>query len=133
MKKCAYEGCNISFEPRYRTTEKYCSFQCMVRDSKNKPKKVQKPIRHRSEKRSKQERVYTAKRIEFLSRKENKFCAVFPKQLATEVHHKKGRIGSLLTDEKFFLAVSREGHKFVEENPEIAKKKGWSLSRLSRK
>lgn len=135
MKTCAEPGCENQFRPRFKTTERFCSSQCAYnhrkRQEASKPKKKH-YIKPRTEKRSKQERLYSAKRIEFLSRKENKFCAVYPNQRATQVHHKKGRIGDLLTDERYWLAVSSDGHEYIENNPIEAKEKGWSLSRLSK-
>ena len=49
---------------------------------------------------------------------------------STEVHHKKGRIGSLLIDTNFFLAVCRNCHDYIENNPSEAKDLGLSESRL---
>lgn len=60
-----------------------------------------------------------------------------------DVHHKMGRIGyadewarekdiSLLLDVRFFLAVTRQGHEWIELHPEAAKAKGYSLSRLAK-
>jgi hypothetical protein len=40
-------------------------------------------------------------------------------------------LGKLLLDQKFWLAVSRKGHKAIEANPEWAKKMGFSESRLT--
>lgn len=51
---------------------------------------------------------------------------------ATEIHHMKGRIGSLLTDKRYFLAVCRNCHNYIEMNPLWAKEKGFSLSRLKK-
>jgi len=135
-KTCASEGCENQFKPRYRTTEKFCSPKCAIDAKKAKEngkyKRAKKYyIRPRTKKRSRQERLYLGKRIEFLSRKENQKCAVYPSKKATQVHHMRGRIGNLLTNESFWLAVSAEGHDYIEKNPEIAKEKGWSLSRLS--
>lgn len=48
-----------------------------------------------------------------------------------QVHHKKGRIGSLLTDQKYFLCVCGVCHRFLEDNSQWAKDNGYSLSRLS--
>jgi len=48
----------------------------------------------------------------------------------TDIHHKKGRIGKLYLDITFWIALSREGHCMVEENPEWAKENGYSLDRL---
>jgi len=50
--------------------------------------------------------------------------------LSTDLHHIKGRVGDLLTDENNFLAVCRSCHTFIEENPKFAKEKGFSKSRL---
>lgn len=75
-------------------------------------------------------RVYTVESKLFI---EGKKCAVFPDQPATEVHHKKGRATiELLLDKKHWLAVSREGHIKIELNPEWAKEKGFSASRLAK-
>lgn len=46
-----------------------------------------------------------------------------------EVHHKKGRIGDLLTDQRYFLAVCSSCHRYLEDHPEFAVSNGWSLSR----
>lgn len=42
-----------------------------------------------------------------------------------EVHHKRGRRGSLLTDERFWMPVSKQGHRFIHEHPDEARKHGW--------
>lgn len=104
---------------------------CKLCEQRIVPEKV-KPqgINKVSKKRSNELAEYTHKRKIFL--KDNPRCAVYPKLMATDVHHKKGRVGSLFLDEKFWLPVSRLGHKWVEENPEEAINKGFSLLRLSK-
>lgn len=87
---------------------------------------ARKRIMPRSEKRSKEERAYLTLREVFLK---DKICPITG-QPATEIHHKKGRIGKLLCDVKYWLAVSREGHIWIENNPKEAKEKGYSLDRL---
>lgn len=82
-----------------------------------------------SDKRRKQNQEYLKIRAEILA--SNPICPV-TNQPATEIHHMKGRTGTLLTDRKYMLPVSREGHVWIEMNPEEAKAKGWSLSRLSK-
>lgn len=52
-------------------------------------------------------------------------------KLAAHVHHKKGRIGDLLNDTKYFLAVCQIDHDYIERHPIWAKEKGYSLNRLS--
>lgn len=100
-----------------------------------------KKIKRRSNKRAKQERLYLKLRDKFLQ--ENPQCAVHKLKfhdpwggvhfcVATQVHHKKGRIGDLLTDVRYFLPVCDEGHKEIEDNPKWAKEQGFSLNRLSK-
>lgn len=132
MKKCKAKGCSNEFTPSFSTLQKYCSSQCAYNEKKKESSKSYKPIKQKSDKRSKEEKIYAARRIVFLAKKENQRCPVYPSQKTTEVHHKKGRIGSLYLDERYWLAVSHEGHKFIELNPIIAKEKGWSLSRLAK-
>ena len=126
-KKCAH--CGKLFTPKYLTTEKYCSFDCSKANAVN-TKKPQKPINKLSKKRQVEELRYKVLRIEFLGKKENQICPITKKK-TTDIHHKKGRIGSLLLDTRYWVALSREGHKYVEENPEWAKENGYSLSRLT--
>lgn len=89
-----------------------------------------KTIRRRSKKRAKQEREYGIIRALFLD--QNPICQVKncrgPSQ---EVHHKKGRIGELLTDVRYFLAVCNPHHRYIENHPIEAKAHGYSLSRLA--
>ena len=49
-----------------------------------------------------------------------------------ELHHAKGRVGSLLTDIRYFKSLCREHHIFIEKNPVLAKEMGLSLSRLDK-
>jgi hypothetical protein len=49
-----------------------------------------------------------------------------------QIHHKKGRIGHLLWNTKYFLAVCPNCHRYIEDHPEQARSNGWSLSRLSK-
>ena len=53
------------------------------------------------------------------------------KNLSEDLHHAKGRVGNLLTDVRYFKALCRRCHRWVEDNPEQAKALGLSLSRLS--
>ena len=72
---------------------------------------------------------YRKKRDAFM--RANKVCQ-FPecKELATDLHHAKGRVGALLTDERYFKALCRSHHRWIEENPTDAKSMGLSASRL---
>jgi len=50
----------------------------------------------------------------------------------TDVHHKKGKIGTLLCDVRHFLASCRGCHSMIEENPVWAKEQGYSEDRLGK-
>ncbi|WP_060868532.1 hypothetical protein [Chryseobacterium indologenes] len=109
-------------------------------EKKPKETKARKPIPRVSKKRAVEDAKYTAAKIQYMSKVENKICPVTG-QITTDVHHKKGRVGfadqwarinniSLLLDTRFWLAVSRDGHRQIEENPSWAKEMGYSLNRL---
>jgi len=85
-------------------------------------------MRKLSVKRAKQNREYLDLRKAYFYN--NPLCEVkFCDNLATEIHHKKGRIGKLLTDTSNFLAVCRQCHQKIELNPIWAKEQGYSKSR----
>ena len=55
-------------------------------------------------------KAYLAAKRAFLAGKQ---CAVYPTLRATEIHHIRGRLGPLLNDERYWLAVSRQGHRWI--------------------
>lgn len=94
-----------------------------------KEKKAVKPIPKESEKIKGAKVRYKKARAKYLLA--FPYCEVVTcNSLADQIHHKKGRIGSLLTDSDFFLAVCAECHKKIEENVTWAKENGYSLDRL---
>lgn len=129
MKTCK---CGTEFK-QYNSLNTFCSAACKFKYSKpvNIKLKSMKPISKVSDKRKIENAKYSVLRIEFLGKPENKICPITGK-LTTDVHHSKGRIGSLLLDTRYWIALSREAHKYVEENPEWAKENGYSLDRLSK-
>jgi hypothetical protein len=44
---------------------------------------------------------------------------------ATEVHHRRGRIGTLLIDTRFWMAVSFRVHRLIHDHPTTARAEGW--------
>lgn len=128
---CQNEGCPKTYKKYKSTDPPYCSIKCYHEAKPPKPKKAASTIAKRSKKRETQEKLYSQLRKAYLAKPENKTCPI-TKQPSTEVHHKKGRIGDLLLDTRYWLAVSREGHRKIEENPEWAKEMGYSLSRLEK-
>lgn len=131
QKPCKNTNCDKN---AYSNLNPYCSQKCkdIVKPKipNLKLKSLYKPIPKVSEKRKLDNIIYNSERIKFLMLPENKICPI-TKQPTTDIHHSKGRIGSLFLDKKYWIALSREGHKKVEENPEWAKENGYSLNRLS--
>lgn len=80
---------------------------------------------------------------EWLLRPENVHCIVqmlvFDRiARAIQVHHWRGRIGSLLMDQRFWLPCSAEGHYWIHANPKAAKLcgliaggKAWNVPALA--
>lgn len=122
LKVC--KDCGTEFR-QYTSLDK-CRCKSSVPKSKQTKKYV---IPKVSEKRKVENLKYSVLRIEFLGKKENQVCPI-TKQPTTDIHHKRGRVGSLFLDTKHWVALSREGHKFVEENPLWAKENGFSENRL---
>lgn len=127
-KKCAC--CGKVFKP-FKSTDKYCSYKCAnsskkcVKSSENRSK----PTKMRSNKRAKEEKEYSELRKEYLLCTLN-VCPVALHILGkaikcTEIHHKAGRIGKLLNYTPLWMAVSREGHNWIHDNPEESYKRGW--------
>lgn len=131
-RKC--KVCETVFVPK-QFMQPTCSYNCLLihksREAENSERKKKTPIKKVSDKRKIENLQYAANRIVFLNRPENRTCPITGTP-TTDIHHKKGRTGSLFLDETYWVALSREGHRHVEENPEWAKENGYSLSRLSK-
>lgn len=135
VKKCK---CGNDFN-QYNSLTRYCSFKCSNlygKPTNIKLKSLYKPIKRFSKKRQIQELQYQSDRIIFLSKPENKICPITG-QPTTEIHHVLKRRGfadewarlnniPLLLDQRFWLALSREAHEKVENNPKWAYEKGYS-------
>jgi hypothetical protein len=96
------------------------------------PKEEKKQVRisMKSLKRKVEEKLYLKKKKEYLTahiRCEVKGC----NHVSEDIHHKRGRLGKLLYDERYFLAVCRDHHTEIESHPELAIKNGYSLKRLN--
>lgn len=92
-------------------------------------KKAPKPLRKVSVKRVEENKEYLLVRVAYL--KVFPVCEVYLcQQNSTEIHHKAGRTGEMLTDMNHFMAVCITCHKYIELNPVWAKMHGYSESRL---
>jgi len=54
-------------------------------------------------------------------------CEVCKKRPTVDVHHKKGRYGSLLNMVEFWLPVCRACHDWIHRDPCESKKQGYKL------
>ena len=133
------DGCNL---PRMiwanrdgKRLCKQCSNTGVAKLSITKPTTKQKPIPSRSQKRSKEERLYSAKRI--ISLQMNNMCAMHIPGIcvhkATTVQHLKGRIGNLLLDESEWMPACWPCHSYADTHPEEAIEKGWAKLRITKK
>jgi uncharacterized CHY-type Zn-finger protein len=97
----------------------------------SKPIKQHKPLAPRSTKRTHEEKIYAGKRVIFMH--QHSMCEANISGLcthkSTDVHHKAGRIGSLLVDETQWMAVCRACHMWIETHPIEATEKGWRSSK----
>lgn len=87
-------------------------------------------IRRTSAQRAKQLREYSAMLRELLATQPLcEACHVIRPDArahaATEVHHKRGRIGSLLCDGRHWLLVCRTAHHWIHDNPRAAVEAGF--------
>ena len=134
QKKC--DGCNeITSIWKKEGKQRFCK-SCWSKQfkglSSTKKPTAKKPLSPRSSKQVKLDALYSILREQFLKRKPYceahlPGCAVN----ATDVHHKKGRTGTLLLDDTEFLAVCRTCHGWIETHPKEAKLLDLSKSRES--
>jgi hypothetical protein len=66
----------------------------------------------------------------WLKRRKREMCPVFAAlfgrdKLVQEVHHLRGRLKTLLRDQRGWMAVSREGHEWIHNNIHKARLMGW--------
>ncbi len=80
-------------------------------------------IRPVSKARAKELRQYSKVIEEFLEL--HPWCEASCSKRSTEVHHTRGRVGPLLCDVRFFMAVCRECHDWIGNNMDAARKLGW--------
>lgn len=86
------------------------------------------PIRKISSKRAKEVRIYLKLAAEFLQ--ENPVCHVCAIRHSNEVHHTKGRQGSMLNNRAFWISVCRFCHTRIENNRAWAMSQGYLVDRL---
>jgi hypothetical protein len=84
------------------------------------------PVSRRTPERAAHERLYCGRVREWLRLPENRWCRVYllltgQKVRATQCHHYQGRRGMLLLFEPFWVPVSFEGHRWIDEHRQRAR------------
>lgn len=130
MKKRKCKVCSEEFIKR-SPLDMFCSPTCAI-NYKKKPKKQTVPIKQFSDTRSKRNALYLVAIKTFLMEDDKQHCPVmatlFNKTIrATEIHHTNGRENDRLLDRSYWLAVSREGHQWIHNNPKKARELGWLI------
>ena len=90
-------------------------------------KRLKVRIRPISEARSKQVKLYSKLRQIHLI--EVPVCEVCKSRAASEIHHKRGRIGELLNDRTHFLSTCKVCHRLIHQAPKWAAEKGYIESK----
>lgn len=103
--------------------QKACLGECNKEYLKQNPPKE---INNRSDKRTKEERVYEKEKK--IHKANHPICECGCGKYTTEIHHKAGRIGKLIYDVRYFMAMHWECHKWVHLNPKQSRKKGWLIT-----
>lgn len=116
-KKC--KNCGKEFTP-FRPLDFLCSYKCANGYKKPTKRRFISPV---SKSKAKKDKIYQVKRQMFL---EGKFCPITGKA-ATEVHHTYSGAdrSKYYLDESTWVAVSREGHNYIHNNPIWAKENGY--------
>lgn len=81
------------------------------------------PLRKTSSKRAKEMRQYRAEVKLWLS-DHRMLCAVCRFNPPTQCRHRRGRIGRLLLDKRFWLPVCDKCHKDIHDDPQWARMNG---------
>lgn len=126
-KKGNCAGCGNN---HYLVAKRLCHY-CYEKQRKKTPlPRPKKRIAKFSKKTLDQLRRYRKLRDKFLE--ENPVCQ-YPGCNSREVtlHHTRGRIGSFLTDKRWFKSLCWPHHLHIEQNPDLAKQLGLSFSRTS--
>lgn len=118
-KTCTYKDCN---NPVW--SKGLCKWHL---PRKQKVGVIKKRINPIADKRLEELAIYRIARDEYLL--EHPICEVEGcVEKSTHIHHKKGRIGKLVYDKKYFMAVGDACHpKKIHENPEWSREMGYLI------
>lgn len=133
-KKCRVCGCE--FKP-YKSTDMVCSGKCASIYARDHLTRQKTHIKQVSDKRKIENTKYAKLKKAFMALPENKYCPVAKKVFnqsieTTDIHHTY----SGADRQKYFLnvntwiAVSRKGHRWIHDNPELAYEYGFLVKTI---
>lgn len=121
-KQCLAKGCNYDV-----FSNKYCKFHQWMRPDKMekayKPKK-RKKIKVISDSMRAKYAKYRPLRDKYMV--EHPDCEICGNR-SQDLHHKAGRVGDLMSNIDYFMAVCRKHHNWIHENPKEAREKGYLI------
>jgi hypothetical protein len=80
------------------------------------------PLKRVSKKQQARLRIYYKLRADYLA--QHPVCEVCGSNGSQDIHHKAGR-GSRLNDTEHFVACCRQCHRWIHDNANEAREKGW--------
>jgi len=94
-------------------------------------KKKRKRIAVISESRKLDNKLYKQAREEYLA--DFVMCQRCNNKFSQEIHHKCGRISSMLYNKRYFFAVCRACHVYIHDNVAESMEEGWLATKLGKK
>lgn len=85
--------------------------------------KRRKPVNKVSDRQRKRLKEYRETKKHVLNHQA--YCRVCLDNLATEVHHSRGRLGSLLCNETYLIPICMGCHRWIHDNVGEAVRRGW--------
>ena len=69
--------------------------------------------------------IYRSRRDKYMTEHPN--CECNCGKPSQDLHHKNGRTGKMVYNVKYFMAVSRECHNRIHENPTLSRELGYLI------
>lgn len=95
------------------------------------PKKKRKRISPISESKKLDLKLYKQAREEYLN--DHVICGRCHVEHVDCVHHRCGRVGSMLYNPRYFMGVCNSCHDYIHDNVAESMEKGWLVTRLGKK
>lgn len=124
--------CKARFTPKYSSLQSVCSFSCATEETntKNKVKKIS-TINKVSKKRREDIKLYQVIRAVYMNN--HCICERCHNKHSDALHHKAGREGKMLYNQRYFMSVCNSCHDYIHANPNESMEKGWLITKIGKK